>query len=191
LRIFQTSWRARHLRKPLKRRSRKLKLPKPHGWKPHAQKVSRFQNLGIVLLSIRFRRTRYSGARIKFSDPAEKNQHDEIVARVEEMLELRKEYAAAREKFADKMDTLKRRIDAVDTAIGAMVYRLYDLSAEEIRVVEGREKTFQVFGNLEGLRYAISGIGIGVPVAWLYNTSGSRSTSLGHTSVPISGSTRT
>jgi len=79
--------------------------------------------------------------RINFADPAEKKQHDEIVARVEEMLELQKEYAAAaREKFADKMDALKRRIDTVDAAIDAIVYRLYDLSAEEIRVVEGKKE---------------------------------------------------
>jgi hypothetical protein len=79
--------------------------------------------------------------RINFADPAEKKQHDEIVARVEEMLELQKEYAAAaREKFADRMDALKRRIDAVDAAIDAIVYRLYDLSAEEIRVVEGKKE---------------------------------------------------
>jgi hypothetical protein len=77
--------------------------------------------------------------RINFADPAEKKQHDEIIARVQGMLELQKEYAdAAREKFADKMDALKRRIDAVDAAIDAIVYRLYDLSAEEIRVVEGK-----------------------------------------------------
>jgi len=38
------------------------------------------------------------------------------------------------------MDALKRRIDAVGAAIDASVYRLYDLSAEEIRVVEGTDK---------------------------------------------------
>ena len=77
--------------------------------------------------------------RINFADPAEKKQHDETVARVSEMLELQKEYvAAAREKFADKMGALKRRIDAVDKAIDAIVYRLYDLSAEEIAIVENK-----------------------------------------------------
>ena len=77
--------------------------------------------------------------RINFADPAEKKQHDETVARVSEMLELQKEYvAAAREKFADKMGALKRRIDAVDRAIDAIVYRLYDLSAEEIAIVENK-----------------------------------------------------
>ena len=41
------------------------------------------------------------------------------------------------------------------------------------------------------LLYAVWGIGIGLPVAWLYNTSGSRSTSLDQTRVPISESTHT
>jgi hypothetical protein len=63
------------------------------------------------------------------------------------MLELQKEHAEAeRGKFRDKADALKRRIDAVDAAtarpvfggVDAVVYRLYDLSAEEIRVVEGK-----------------------------------------------------
>jgi hypothetical protein len=37
-----------------------------------------------------------------------------------------------------RADSLKRKIDAVDAEIDAAVYRLYDLSAEEIRVVEGK-----------------------------------------------------
>lgn len=78
--------------------------------------------------------------RINFADPTEKQQHDEIVALVEAMLELQKEYAEAeRGKFRDKTDALKRRIAQVDAAIDAAVYRLYDLSEEEIRVVEGEK----------------------------------------------------
>ncbi len=79
--------------------------------------------------------------RINFADPAEKKQHDEIVARVGEMLELQKEHVEAeRGKFRDKIDAHKRRIDAVDAAIDAAVYRLYDLSEEERRVVEGERE---------------------------------------------------
>ena len=81
--------------------------------------------------------------RIGFADLAENEQHGEFVARVSEMLELHasREYAAAaRDKFAEKTDALKRRIDAVVGAIDAIVYRLYDLSAEEIRVVERKER---------------------------------------------------
>ena len=76
--------------------------------------------------------------RINFDDAAEKQQHDAIVARVEEMLELQKEYAVAAREKLPRADTLKRKIDAVDAEIDAAVYRLYDLSVEEIRVVEGK-----------------------------------------------------
>ena len=75
---------------------------------------------------------------INFDDAAEKQQHDAIVAFVEEMLELQKEYAVAAQEKLPRADALKRKIDAVDAEIDAAVYRLYDLSAEEIRVVEGK-----------------------------------------------------
>ncbi len=67
--------------------------------------------------------------RINFADAAKKRQHDAIVARVE----LQKQYAvASRETLrVPRADALKRKIDAA-------VYRLYDLSAEEVRVVEGK-----------------------------------------------------
>ncbi|MBI5305541.1 MAG: N-6 DNA methylase [Chloroflexi bacterium] len=81
----------------------------------------------------------YPIRRINFADPAEKKQHDAIVALVEEMLDLQKDYAeVAREKLP-RADSLKRKIDAVDAEIDAAVYRLYDLNAEEIKVVEGKE----------------------------------------------------
>ncbi len=76
-----------------------------------------------------------------FSNPAEKKQHDDIVALVEEMLQLQKDYAeVARGKFAEKMETLKRRIDSVDAEIDRIVYQLYGLTEEEIKVVEGKSK---------------------------------------------------
>ncbi|CAG0947139.1 Type IIS restriction enzyme Eco57I [Anaerolineae bacterium] len=76
--------------------------------------------------------------RINFDDKQEKKQHDAIVALVEEMLELQKDYAeAAREKLP-RADSLKRKIDAVDEEIDAAVYRLYDLTEEEIKTVEGK-----------------------------------------------------
>jgi len=78
--------------------------------------------------------------RINFADAAEKQQHDGIVALVEEMLQLQKEYAEATREKLPRAEALKRRIDEIDAAIDATVYRLYDLSAEEIRVVEGKEE---------------------------------------------------
>jgi len=41
-----------------------------------------------------------------------------------------------REKFAEKTDGSKRRIDAVDRAIDAIVYQLYGLTDEDIKIVE-------------------------------------------------------
>jgi hypothetical protein len=76
--------------------------------------------------------------RINFADPAEKKQHHDIVALVQEMLELQKEYAEAeRGKFRDKADALKRRIEVVDAEIDRIVYQLYGLTDDEIRIVEG------------------------------------------------------
>ncbi|MEW5721155.1 MAG: hypothetical protein AB1817_21195 [Chloroflexota bacterium] len=76
--------------------------------------------------------------RINFADAAEKQQHDAIVAFVEEMLELQKEYAVAAREKLPRAGARKWKIDAVDAEIDAAVYRLYDLSAEEIGIVEGK-----------------------------------------------------
>ena len=75
--------------------------------------------------------------RINFSDPAEKAQHDHIVALVMEMLELQKENAEAERKLDDRRHALARRIREVDEAIDRAVYKLYELTEDEIKVVEG------------------------------------------------------
>ncbi len=56
------------------------------------------------------------------------------------MLELQKEFADASREKLPRADTLARKIAEVDAMIDAAVYRLYDLSEEEIRIVEGKEK---------------------------------------------------
>ncbi len=76
--------------------------------------------------------------RINFDNPAEKKQHDEIVALVEEMLELQKEYAKASREKLPRADALRQRIDEVDAEIDRLVYRLYGLTDEEIRIVKGK-----------------------------------------------------
>ena len=58
-----------------------------------------------------------------------------MVAFVEEMLELHKRVAAAKSD-ADKQ-RLQRAIAATDRKIDALVYELYGLTDEEIRIVEG------------------------------------------------------
>ncbi len=57
-----------------------------------------------------------------------------MVALVEDMLELHKRLAAKSD--ADKQ-RLQRAINATDRKIDALVYELYGLTDEEIRIVEG------------------------------------------------------
>jgi len=73
---------------------------------------------------------------INFADPADKARHDRMVALVTQMLELHQRLHAAR-AAADR-EMWQRQIDATDAAIDALVYELYGLTEEEVRVVEGK-----------------------------------------------------
>ena len=59
-----------------------------------------------------------------------------MVVLVEQMLKLHKDLAAA--LTPDLKTSLQRQIDATDTQIDHLVYDLYGLTNEEIRVVEGK-----------------------------------------------------
>jgi type I restriction-modification system DNA methylase subunit len=71
---------------------------------------------------------------IDFDDPADVARHDRMVALVERMLELHKKLAAAAIP-ADRA-LYQRQIDATDRQIDALVYELYGLTQDEIRIVE-------------------------------------------------------
>ncbi len=60
--------------------------------------------------------------------------HDRMVELVTRMLDLNKKLAA-NSTPADK-EFCKRQIDATDAEIDALVYKLYDLTDEEIKLVE-------------------------------------------------------
>jgi hypothetical protein len=75
---------------------------------------------------------------IDFSNPEEKAQHDKLVALVENMLELQKKYHDTRMEI-DK-GLYERQIKIVDAQIDGLVYDLYGLSDEEIKVIEGMER---------------------------------------------------
>ena len=76
---------------------------------------------------------------INFSDPADKARHDSMVMLVTKMLDLNKKMQDAR---PDQEKTLlSRQIEATDAAIDKLVYELYGLTAEEIAIVEGTEKS--------------------------------------------------
>lgn len=74
---------------------------------------------------------------IDFNDPSDAERHDRMAVLAEQMLSLHKKLAAAR---ADHDRTsLQRQIEATDTQIDRLVYELYELTDEEIRIVEDAE----------------------------------------------------
>jgi hypothetical protein len=74
---------------------------------------------------------------INFSDAADKARHDRMVAFVEQMLSLNKKLAAA--KAEHEKTSLQRQIETTDHQIDRLVYDLYELTDQEIEIVEGNE----------------------------------------------------
>ena len=74
---------------------------------------------------------------IDFSDPADVARHDRMVSLVEQMLALHKQLPEARTPH--EKTALQRQIEATDGQIDALVYELYGLTEEEIRIVEGSQ----------------------------------------------------
>jgi hypothetical protein len=72
---------------------------------------------------------------INFSDPADIDHHILMVSLVEAMLSLHKQAAAAR--LPQEKERIERQIQATDRQINRLVYELYELTDEEIRMVEG------------------------------------------------------
>lgn len=72
---------------------------------------------------------------INFSDPVDKASHDRMVQMVDQMLALHKQLAAA--KTGHDKTLIQRQIDATDRQIDRLVYELYGLTEEEVRIVEG------------------------------------------------------
>ncbi len=71
---------------------------------------------------------------IDFSNPHEKKMHDDLVAMVEQMLELQKKYHSARLEQDKKL--YKTQIDLLDQQIDSLAYKLYGLTEEEIKIIE-------------------------------------------------------
>ena len=77
----------------------------------------------------------YAFRAIDFNDPADKARHDQMVTLVQQMLELHKRLQAV---HSDQDRQLyQRQIDATDKQIDALVYELYNLTGDEIKIVEG------------------------------------------------------
>jgi hypothetical protein len=76
--------------------------------------------------------------RVTFTQSASKASHHTIVSLVEQMLALHKQLAEA--KAAHGKTNIQRQIDATDAQIDKLVYQLYGLSADEIKIAEEAAK---------------------------------------------------
>ena len=77
---------------------------------------------------------------IKTIDPKNKTEqqlHDEIVKNVDLLLRLNEELQTI--KLQTKIEEIQSRIERAEANINQAVYKLYDLTEEEIRIVEGVE----------------------------------------------------
>jgi adenine-specific DNA-methyltransferase len=72
---------------------------------------------------------------LDLSVKADKTKHDNLVLLVDKMLELKQKEAA--EKNQQLKTMISRQIDSVDKAIDTAVYQLYNLTDDEIKVVDG------------------------------------------------------
>ena len=73
---------------------------------------------------------------IDFTNPSDKAAHDRMVALVEAMLELHKRLPSAHTPQEQEM--ISRQIETTDRQIDRLVYQLYGLTEEEIKIVEGQ-----------------------------------------------------
>ena len=69
------------------------------------------------------------------ADPTDKARHDRMVSLVTQMLDLNKRLQDAR--LEQEKTQLSRQIEATDASIDKLVYELYELTEEEIGIVEG------------------------------------------------------
>ncbi len=72
---------------------------------------------------------------IDFSNPAEKKLHDDLVALVDVMLDLNKRIQTVK---GSQRDQIQRQIEKTDKEIDEIVYKLYNITEEEKRIIEGK-----------------------------------------------------
>jgi hypothetical protein len=73
---------------------------------------------------------------IDFSNPSEKKLHDDLVALVDVMLDLNKRIQTAK---GSQRDQIQRQIEKTDKAIDEIVYKLYNITEEEKKIIEEKK----------------------------------------------------
>ena len=74
---------------------------------------------------------------LNLDDPQEGRQHDMIVGLVDEMIALKKERTENERLGKPQADALELHVRQIDDHINAIVYDLYDLSPDQIAIVQG------------------------------------------------------
>ncbi|SUW04493.1 Eco57I restriction-modification methylase domain-containing protein [Brachyspira pilosicoli] len=72
---------------------------------------------------------------INLDDKQDKEMHDKIVTLVDNIIALNKKLSA--EKNPNSITMINRQINAVDKQIDSLVYKLYNLNDEEVKIIEG------------------------------------------------------
>ncbi|KKG69941.1 hypothetical protein DU63_13065 [Methanosarcina mazei] len=75
--------------------------------------------------------------KIDFSNSEDVVRHDKVVLLVKQMLEMNKKLDNS--KLGSEKEMIQRRIAATDAEINRLVYQLYDLTEEEIKIVEMKQ----------------------------------------------------
>ena len=78
---------------------------------------------------------KFSIPKFDLSDETQKAQHDKIISLVEQMVSAQKELNAVTNDSDKKL--LQQKCDLLDKQIDKLVYELYELTEEEIKIVEG------------------------------------------------------
>lgn len=84
---------------------------------------------------------------INFSDPNEKVLHDRMIALVDGMLALHKQLATVR--AGHEKTAIRRQIEATDRQIDNLVYELYGLTEDEIKIVDEALSPSNIPANLD------------------------------------------
>jgi adenine-specific DNA-methyltransferase len=77
---------------------------------------------------------------IDFTNPTEKVQHDKLVELVEQMLEAQKQLHGGKLKTETEKQFAREDVEYIDKQIDQLVYELYDLTEEEIKIIEDSTK---------------------------------------------------
>ena len=71
---------------------------------------------------------------VDYNNKTDKTFHDNMVEMVDHMLELQKKYHSA--KIETEKSLFKKQIDILDNQIDQLVYELYQLTDDEIKIIE-------------------------------------------------------